>query len=234
MDTQTAVAVLLRRWWLIAALPLAVLVGSIVVTANPPYVATVRATILFPGDLETPGNAERPELMVLDDTPTLVGSRVFADAVATRVRSISPSLNLTSEDVAQALSAKRYSRVLSVQARHHSARDAMAIASAVSAVLPDAINSYLVATNAQPATVNIIDRPRRAIPDVGDRALIISIQTAVALFVGIGLAFLAASLDDRLFAGSDVEAALGLPVLADFRPARHISRPSVLSRVPHW
>ena len=78
MDGRTAVAALLRRWWLIVALPLAVLIGSLAATSDPPYVATTRATVLIPGDTETAGDAERPELMVLDDGTSLVRSRAFA------------------------------------------------------------------------------------------------------------------------------------------------------------
>lgn len=220
MSIQTVTALLLRRWWLIAILPLAVLVTSLAMTSRAPFVATVQAIILIPGDTDIPGNAERPELMVLDDVPSLIRSRVFAEAVASRLRTTSPALNLNSDAVAQAVSGTRYSRRLSVRVRDDEERITMAIASAVASVLPETINRYLIATNAQPATVNIIDRPRSAERDTSSRALIVSIQTFVALLAGIGLALLAASLDDRLYTAAEVETAVGLPVLADARMPR--------------
>ncbi len=220
MSIETVLALLLRRWWLIAALPLGVLVASLAVTSHAPYVATVQAIVLIPGDTETPGNAERPELMVMDDVPSLIRSRVFAEAVASRLRTMSPTLNLDSDAVARAISGTRYSRQIKVRVRHAEERDAMAIASAVTSVLPETINRYLIATNAQPATVNIIDRPRKAERDTGNRALIVSIETLVALIAGVGLALLAASLDNRLYTTAQVEDALEIPVLADARGSR--------------
>lgn len=222
IDLRQALAVVVRRWWLIVALPLAVFTGSLAVTANSPYLATVRATILIPGDTESPGNAERPELMVLDDAPTLVDSQVFADATIARLQSVGPGLGLDADDVAGALSASRVSRVLTIEARHEQRQAALAIAVGAASILPDAINTYLIATNAPPATVRIIDPPTEAERDYRNRALIVALQTAVALVVAVGLAFLAASLDGRLHSAAEVEAALGLPVLADARPRRRV------------
>ena len=220
MDGRTAVAALLRRWWLIVALPLAVLIGSLAATSDPPYVATTRATVLIPGDTEAPGDAERPELMVLDDAPSLVRSRAFADSVMARLRATAPGLGLRTDEVQAALSATRYSRVVTVRARHEDRTEALAIGRAAAAVLPDAVNQYLVAAGGPPATVQIIDSPRQAVPDNGNRVLIVSVQTLVAVAVGIGLAALAASLDDRLYSAREVESLVGLPVLADVRTRR--------------
>jgi capsular polysaccharide biosynthesis protein len=234
VEIREAVEILLRRWWLVVALPLAVLTASLALTADPPYVATVRATILIPGDTEVPGSAERPELMVLDDAPTLVESRVFAQAVSARLRSVAPGLGLGVDDVRAALSASRHSRVLTAEARHEQEREALAIAVGVAAALPDAVNQNLVAANAPPATVRIIDPPDRAVRDHGDRALIVALQTGVALVVGVGLAFLAASLDDRLYSAAQVEAALGLPVLAETHASRRGWAGTFGLRRPPW
>jgi len=220
LSVRDALAVLGRQWWMVVALPLAVLTASLALSADPPFIATMRATVLIPGDTEIPGSAERPELMVLDDAPALVGSRVFAEAVAARLRTVSPSLELDAEDVRAALVAERHSRVVTIHARHDRQREALALAVGAAAVLPDAVNRYLVADGADPATVRLIDPPRRATRDNGNRALIVALQTVVALMVAIGLAFLAASLDDRLHSIANVEAALGLPVLVDGRAAR--------------
>lgn len=216
-DLVTAIDAIRRRWWLVVALPIAVLTASLIMTSNRPYLATVRATILIPGDTEIPGNAERPELMVLDDAPALVGSQVFAEAVEDRLRSVAPGFGLSVDEVRSALSAHRYSRILTIEARHDREQEARAIAVGAAAALPGAVNQFLVAPNADPATVQIIDPPRQAMRDNHNRLLIVTIQTAVALVVGIGVALLAASLDDRLFSSSQIETVLGLPILSDLR-----------------
>ncbi len=226
MELRQVLVVLRRRWWLVVGLPLVVFAGTLVQSANQPYTATVQAVILIPGDTETTGNAERPELMVLDDGPTLVTSPAFADMVEERLGSGSIAQGLDVDDVHGALSAERYSRTLTVRATRADPDEALAIGRAVANVLPDAVNRYLVAAGAQPATVEILRRPTEAIRDLTNRSVILVVQTLVALVAGAGLAALAASLDDRLYADTDVVERVGLPVIGDVRvPRRSLPEP---------
>ena len=196
MDLRETARALLRRWWLIVGLPVLVLVGTLLATADRPYLATVRAIVLIPGDTDVPGSAERPELMVLDDAPILVRSRSFAEAVAANLPPEADGLD--ADAVAAALSAERYSRVLTIEARHESRRKALAIASGAAAALPGAVDHALVAPGGPSATVRIIDPPRRAVRDDANRTLVITTLTLVALAAGFGLATLADALDRRL------------------------------------
>ncbi len=226
MELRQVLVVLRRRWWLVVGLPLVVFAGTLVQSANQPYTATVQAVILIPGDTETTGNAERPELMVLDDGPTLVTSPAFADMVEERLGSGSIAQGLDADDVHGALSAERYSRTLTIRATRVDPDEALAIGRAVANVLPDAVNRYLVAAGAQPATVEILRRPTEAIRDLTNRSVILVVQTLVALVAGAGLAALAASLDDRLYADTDVVERVGLPVIGDVRlPRRSLPEP---------
>ncbi len=226
MELRQVLVVLRRRWWLVAGLPLVVFAGTLVQSANQPYTATVQAVILIPGDTETTGNAERPELMVLDDGPTLVTSPAFADMVEERLGSGSIAQGLDADDVHGALSAERYSRTLTIRATRADPDEALAIGRAVANVLPDAVNRYLVAAGGQPATVEILRRPTEAVRDLTNRSVILVVQTLVALVAGAGLAALAASLDDRLYADTDVVERVGLPVIGDVRvPRRSIPEP---------
>ncbi len=226
MELRQVLVVLRRRWWLVVGLPLVVFAGTLVQSANQPYTATVQAVILIPGDTETTGNAERPELMVLDDGPTLVTSPAFADMVEERLGSGSIAQGLDANDVHGALSAERYSRTLTIRATRADPDEALAIGRAVANVLPDAVNRYLVAAGAQPATVEILRRPTEAIRDLTNRSVILVVQTLVALVAGAGLAALAASLDDRLYADTDVVERVGLPVIGDVRlPRRSLPEP---------
>lgn len=219
MELRRSLEVLLRRWWLIVGLPLIVLAAGLIRTTDQPYTATIRATILIPGDTETTGNADNPELMILDDAPVVVQSRKFADAVLAALPATAPDVTLTEDDIHQALSASRYSRVLTINATRSSEREAIVIAQAAADALPNAINQYMVAAGGQPATVRIIDPPS-AVRGNSDQALILAVELLVALAAGIGLAALAAALDERLYTVSEIEAALALPVLADVRSGR--------------
>lgn len=195
VELRETVRALGRRWWLILGLPLVVLIGSVVRTADRPYVATVRATVLIPGDTEVPGSAERPELMVLDDVPVLVRSRVFAEAVAAAMAEEAGELGLGVDEIGSALSGERYSRVVTIRARHRGRREALAIAAGAAAALPGAVDRYLVAPGGLPATVRVIDPARRAVRDDADRVLIVTTLTLVGFGAGLLLAALAAGLD---------------------------------------
>lgn len=220
MELRRSLEVLLRRWWLIVGLPLIVLAGSVIRTTDQPFTATTRATILIPGDTETTGNADRPELMILDDAPVVVTSQKFADAVMAALPSTAPDLSLTEDEIHNALSASRYSRVLTINATRPNEREAIAIAQAAAVALPNAINQYMVAAGTQPATVRIIDPPNGAVQGNSHQKLILTVELLVALSAGIGLAALAAALDERLYTVGEIEAALSLPVLEDVRSGR--------------
>jgi len=184
MDLLTYLAAVRRYWWLVLGLPAAVLVASIFLSPAAPYTTEFRATVLIPGDTEDTGSAERPELMVLDDLPILISSDVFADATHDRMTADGTARQLDVADVQSALSGARYSRVLTVTVTDADADDASVVADAAAAVLPDALNAYLVAPGSQPATVQVIDRPDEPAPASRDRWLRIGATTFVAAFAG--------------------------------------------------
>lgn len=220
MELRRVIIVLLRRWWLVVGLPIVVLVGTQIASSTQPYTATVRASILIPGDTEIPGDSERPELMVLDDAPSVIASQAFAEAVQAELDNTNGSAQtLTADDVHDSLSSQRYSRVLTITVKRDDASEALAIGQAVAAALPDAVNTFMVADSAPQATVQIMDRPEEALRDAQSRRLVMIVQTLVALAAGAGLAALAAALDERLYSET-VASALGLPILADVRSGR--------------
>ncbi len=186
MDIRELTTVLLKKWWLILGLPLIVFIAMVWRSSDPPYISSFRATVLMPGDTEIPGNSERPELMILDDLPELVGSQAFAAEVAAAMPGVGgPSIS--TEEIHESLSADRYSRVLTVHATNDNATNAESIAKAAASVLPAAVNQYLVADGAAAATVNVIDPPTAAAPDNEHRWLIIGIETVVAAGLAIGI-----------------------------------------------
>jgi len=185
MDVLTYLAALRRWWWIVLGLPAAVLLASIIFTPAPPYTTELRATVLIPGDTEDTGSAERPELMVLDDLPLLIGSDVFAEATLERMTTDGTAGDIGPQEVKESLAGSRYSRVLTVTVTHTDSADALAVAEAAAAVLPDAVNAYLVAPGTQPATVQVIDGPDDPALASRDRWLRIGATTFVAAFAAL-------------------------------------------------
>lgn len=220
MELRRVLTVLLRRWWLVAGLPVVVLLGSLAASSSQPYQATVRAEILLPADPEDPGNAERPELMIMDDGPIVMTSPEVAELVRSALDSpIGGGPMLDTAEIQDSLSSERFSRILTITATRDDPDEALAIGQAVATVLDDAVNTFMVAEGATKATVRIIENPEEAIRDVESRRLVMVVQTLVALAAGAGLAAFAAALDERLYA-ENVATALGLPILADVRSGR--------------
>jgi capsular polysaccharide biosynthesis protein len=194
VDLPELIAILRRRWWLVVLVP--VVVAGILVWhgRTRPYQVSLRATVLIPGDTEIPGNSERPELMVMDDVPALVTSRAFAEGV----HSAMAGTSLSVEEVQSALSASRYSRVVTVLVTLEDPAQAREIAAAVEETLPDLINRYLIPAGGAPATVNVIDpagEPTRSRQN--DRVKFV-VLLMVATAVGGGLAIV---LDEMLRRG---------------------------------
>ena len=220
MELRRIFAILLRRWWLVLGVPALVLIVSFALARESPYVVSLRATVLIPGDTEVTGNAERPELMVLDDVPEAITSPAFANAVAAQLQQAAPQYALPTADIQASLSSSRYSRVLTVRATRDDEQQARAIIEAVRVVLPDQINELLVSPGGATATVRVLEPSSvsRDSPETMGVALLV--QALVALLIGCGIAALAAALDQRLYSPDDVSSATSLRVIADVRQRR--------------
>jgi capsular polysaccharide biosynthesis protein len=155
VELSEVFAIVRRYWWIVIAVPVVVAIVLFGHSRVRPYQTTVRASVLIPGDTEIPGNSERPELMVMDDVPALVTSRVFAEGVQAAI----PDEGLTVEGVHDMLSAERYSRIMTVFITDGNASDVRVVADAVAETLPTLINQYLIPTGGQTATVQVIDPP---------------------------------------------------------------------------
>lgn len=180
MDFIRFLTVLRRWWWVVLGLPLVALIGSVFLTPSQPYTTTFRATVLIPGDTEDTGSAERPELMVLDDLPSLIGSQVFADATLKQMKADGYAGSLTIADVQHAMSGSRYSRVLTVTVSSNDPGTVRSVAAGAAKALPGEINAYLVADGTKPAKVQLIDAPGEPARGQARRLLQIVVQTFVA------------------------------------------------------
>jgi hypothetical protein len=170
MITPQDASVAVRRWWWLILLALvASLVTGWLLTPEPQWTTSLRATVLIPGDTEDTGSAERPELMVLDDLGPFVESWIFAEAVAAQAGE-----DLATDDVDGMLDGSRYSRIATVTVSGGDRDEVLAVANAAAEVLPEEVNAYLVAPGAAEATVQVIDPPREPSRDASMRWLRIS------------------------------------------------------------
>ncbi len=152
---QDILGVIRRWWWVIALALVASLAVGWLLTPEPAWTSSFRATVLIPGDTEDTGSAERPELMVLDDLGPFVESWAFAEAVAARMGD-----DIAIEDIDGMLDGSRYSRIATVTVSGEDRDEVLAVANAAAEVFPAQVNAYLVAPGAAEATVQVIDPPR--------------------------------------------------------------------------
>lgn len=196
MDFVRFLTALRRWWWLVVALPVLALAGSLILTPKQPYTTSFRATVLIPGDTEDTGSAERPELMILDDLPSLIGSQVYADATLKQMKADGYTGPLTVADVQGTLSGTRYSRVLTVTVSSNDPATVSAVAAGAAKILPGEVNTYLVADGTKPAKVQLIDAPGQPARGETRRLLQIAVQTFVAFCVAIAIVVLVEGVRD--------------------------------------
>ena len=182
-DILLAVRALRRYWWLVVAIPTLALAVQVAQIRSAPFRAEFRVVVVLPGDTDDLGRSERPELMIMDDVPQLVGSTLFAERVRTQMEIGGVGVELSR--VEGSLSATRYARTVTVATRDDEEEVAVAIAAAAEASFASAVNEALVAGTSQSATITVldpVDGARRGEPDQWRVAFIV---TAAMAFVGV-------------------------------------------------
>lgn len=156
MDLRSLLSAIRRSWWLVCGATILGMAAAWVFLPPARYQVTIQAAVMVAGDVDRPGRAERPELMVLDDLLPLVESPAFAGLVQDF---LAPPWDerIGVEEIEDALSGSRYSRILSVIVSASSPERAGAIGAAVNSALPHAVTGFLVAPGDAQPTVRIID-----------------------------------------------------------------------------
>lgn len=189
MDLRSLMTALWRSRWLFAGVTILSAAGAWLFLPDAPYRVTVQASVIVAGDTERPGRAERPELMVLDDLLPLVESPVFAEAVHNSLPSPVGEV-ITLDDIRDAVSGSRYSRIFSITVTESSPERAKAIGDAVSVAVPPAVVTYLVAPGDTEPTVRIIDPGSAPEQQSRRRWLSIGVIVLFALFAFVSLVWL--------------------------------------------
>lgn len=204
-----------RRWWLIAALVLAVLVVSLLTFEEPAplYQATMRFAIGIEGD--EPVNAVSGEgrsdawlasEYLADDLSEVLKGGDFASRISEQVGFAVP---------AGAIFASREHRIMTVSITWAGRDQVQAIAEAVGAAVQEVGPDYFPQLTGVQAKAVLIDGPGigpvgRSLKDQLDLPL----RLLVALIAGVALAFLWDYLDDTVRDRAEVEG-LEVPVLGE-------------------
>lgn len=234
MELRRYWATVWRYRWVVLALPVIVgLVSTILfLVQKPSYKATIQAQLVLAPPQATAGEPDFYRYdnyykylsteYAVDDLAEMLNGSVFADAVAATLRGPEFNRQLRNDEVRGSFEGRREHRVLIIDVTTGDRERSMAIAWAVGLTLSRDPLKYFSNGDLGPkqgAVPIVIDQPLIAKSDLVRRGLNVVLQTTIALFAGIGLAFLLAYLDDRLRDADGTQDALGLPVLGQIPAA---------------
>lgn len=243
MELRRYWATLRRYRWIVLALPAIVGLVSLLIWAlkAPSYQAELKTQlVLAPPQGTSDGgyfhydnyyNYLATEYAV-DDLVEVLNGNVFANAVAATLRGPDFGMDIQDHEVRGAFTARRTHRVLIVKIGTGNRDRTLALSRAIALTLARDPVKYFSKGDLVPkqgAAVLPIDQPIRATSDRVRRLLNVVLQTVIALFAGIALAFLLDYLNDRLRDAAGTGKALGLPVLGQIPGARaHTGRRATL------
>jgi receptor protein-tyrosine kinase len=221
MELSAYLRILARRWPVVIALPVLVLLFAVYQETGrtPTYSSTARLSVVRMPDNAPPTQYQYDEYynylsseFAIDDLVEIVRGNVFANAVAEALQAA--GWNLSGGDVQGALGVSRQHRILSVTATSAEPERATAIAVAAAAELEQNAARYLGPPDIDmPAIVRPVQVPTGAAPDTQRTRLILLMTLVVALGVGVLLAFFVDYLDDTLYDLDAVQAVMRLPHL---------------------
>jgi capsular polysaccharide biosynthesis protein len=215
MELREYGKILWRRWWLLAALPLVVLLISLLTYQEPPttYQASMRFAIGIEGaePVLAPSGEGRSDAWLAseylaDDLSEVLKGGDFAADISTSVGFAVP---------AGTIFASREHRIMTVTMTWPDRAQVQTIAEAVAAQIEDGGAKYFPQLEGVEASAILIDGPGigplgRSLRDKLDLPL----RLLVALFAAVALAFLWDYLDDTVRNRADAET-LNIPVLGE-------------------
>ncbi len=221
MDLQTYWLILVRRWWLPAAVTLLTAVISVATSplAQGGYNATVRVL------LGVPSEAPRGIYFTYDKYYSLLSTEYITDDFIEVVRSKGfledvrrqAAIADTSDVViASQPRSERAPRVLTVTIASSNEADTQKVATTAADFIVNRSGDYFPGLGAKGIDAKVIDPPVVTPASAGGRALLnVALRTGLGLVVGLALAFLLHYLDTTLYDGSDVRRHLSLPLLGE-------------------
>lgn len=222
MELKDYLDILRRRWYLVAIVPVIVLVGVVYQAArfSPSYTATAQIAVTSrPEQATTPDYrydnyyAYLTSEYILDDLVEVVRGNVFAADVAKTIAD-THGVQVSPGQVQGAMGSSRVNRILTLTATASDPQRAVMIVQGAAATLQAKGASYFGPDSpGRSAMFEMIQQAEGAGANTQRQNLILVLQVLVALFAGVLLAFLVDYLDDTLRSPEHVTATLGLPVI---------------------
>ncbi len=234
MELRRYWAIIWRYRWLVLVLPFLVGLGSTALWIQQPnsYSTEMRAQlVLVPPQATAPGDYFRYDSYynylateyAVDDLVEVVNGNRFADAVTDTLHTPAYNVAIDYKEVRGAFKARRIHRVLVIDIGASTPDRTLAIGRAISATLDRDPIKYFTKGDLAPrqgAATLVVEAPYDAKSDRVRRALNVVLQTLVALFAGLGLAFLFNYLNQRLRDADSTSEALGLPIIGQIPNGR--------------
>ena len=219
-----------KRVWIVVALLVIVLIGSLALRVKPAplYQATLRFTVGVPPESRT-GNYYTYDRYytwltseyIADDFSEVVKSQAFAQDVSAILAERQEDVIVSAGAIQGSTVAEKQHRILTVRITWGDPEQLQAIADAIEEALRENSSKYFAQLGSAGATVYIIDKsPPMAIGQSLRERLDLPIRLFLALLAGIALAFLLDYLDDTVRDRAELEE-MEITVLGEIpRPRR--------------
>ncbi|MDW8298417.1 MAG: hypothetical protein RML95_03680 [Anaerolineae bacterium] len=225
MELKNLLAVLLRRWWLVAVPSLIALALSLpsfgqLIRPQPLYRVTVRFTAAQPPQPNSGESfEERSYIAWLGSEYAVINlaawlrTESFAREVSAALKADGQVINV--ETVRAMIASDSVRSILTLYLTDSDAERLRTVAQAAVRTLVERSNAYFPQLSGQPAQVVPLDAVEvTLLPLPFTERLAPLLRTLIGVLGGVGLAFLADYLDPTLRTRRELEA-LGLPILAE-------------------
>lgn len=199
MDLWSYVKALFRWWWLLLLVPLlALALAYFVLFPTAPWQVTWNTVITFAGNPAKASSFEYADFIVLDDMEHLLHSDVLGDQVYMQLPEEITS-RYSREEIGQMYSSYRHARFVQIWVTGDDPDVVETVARATEAVLPDAMNEYLIPPdNANyPGKVETVDRIGEPVQLTMDRLKKVAAVTAAGGVIALCLVGIAEWLSMR-------------------------------------
>lgn len=227
MELKAYWAVVRRYWWVVAGLPLVVLVvsaGLKALSGPAPqlYRATTNLLIDVPPLPAEPGmgfdpreSAAQAAEFLVDDFSQFVTKDAFASLVSERLAA--QGIDVPAGAISASESSETRHRIVTLWVTWPDADQAGAIARAAGDVAQTGIDRYF----ARSGVVSVLGEPRvEPIAPPLREQLDLPLRVVLGVLAGVGLAFLLDYLDDTVRTAEEAEALLGAPVMGEIPVGR--------------
>jgi non-specific protein-tyrosine kinase len=226
MDLHDAVAILLRRWPIIAAVTILALVFATAFSLRGPraYEASMRLAVSVTDEGSATSESDAPPYSYYRDYYLWLSSEYLADDLAQLLKSQSFGTDVGQQlgedartlDLSSLTTTKKTHRMLDVAVQAPSPTRALQLASAIAELVRTQSPRYLSALASSGGRVAVIDQPSvHAATTVGSQVADVGLRGLLGLLAGLFLAFVVDYVDSTIRDAGDVRRALGLPVLGE-------------------